>query len=379
MAASTGQGIYYFLGNIPSHILHALPLHKELGGTFVVLSQKAKAEVERYNVPVVALDDKPHEWQRFGWRVKPVSAYLDIGPELKKTVDYLNAHARVVLFYELYDFDASLNFTKPTKIFLTHGAMLKGYFTMRPQRLTILRQYNYMVAMGPVIKERLVREGVSPDMLVDLGIARTDEIVAHRGKVVVPETLASTLGLDPAKPIVSYLPTFWGPSSIYTVGKEIVRNVPDHYTLIFRPHPQTPAKLIKDCLDIMEHKPNVVYAPEGRYEGLGLLDIYAASSAIIGDVSSVMLEAVLTEKPLLFAYDSGEHRQNETDYAAIREVVDFSQKITPDNVALLPRLLAAALSKGIDKNMWQQTANNILFHADGTSVKALAAFVNEQL
>ena len=99
------SGIYYFLGNITSHIIHALP-YQQLGGTFVVLSDKAKKEVEAYNVPVINLDNKPFKLTRFGYKVKLVHHYTKIDKRLKKTVDYLKSHARVVIFYELYDFSA---------------------------------------------------------------------------------------------------------------------------------------------------------------------------------------------------------------------------------------------------------------------------------
>src|SRR5688572_3321738 len=105
--------IYYFLGNITSHILHALPLHKKLGGTFVVLSEKAKKEVEKYNVPVITIDNKPRRWTRYGYKIKPVFHYLKIDSDLRKTSEFLNKNAEVVLFYELYDFAPSVRITTP--------------------------------------------------------------------------------------------------------------------------------------------------------------------------------------------------------------------------------------------------------------------------
>lgn len=369
--------IYYFLGNITSHILHALPLQKELGGTFIVLSEKAKKEVEKYNVPVIAIDNKPRRWTRFGYKIKPVFHYLKIDNDLKKTSDFLNNNADVVIFYELYDFSPSVRITTPKTVFLTHGNMLKDYMAGANRVAIFKEQYDYMTALGPHLKKEFVQKnGIDPSKLVDIGIARTDEIVKNQGKVIIPQSLIDSGDIDPKKPIVSYLPTFWGASSIYTVGKDIVRNFPDTHTLLFRPHPQTPAKLMQEYFAIIATKKpgTIVYAPEGKYKGVGLTETFDASSAIIGDISSVMLEALLVEKPLIFAsHDS--NMQDPREYAAISDVVAHSQTITSDNAGDIPEIVERAIANGIDKKVWKDTENNTFFHNDGTSVASIAAFI----
>jgi CDP-glycerol glycerophosphotransferase (TagB/SpsB family) len=376
---ATDNGIYYFLGNITSHILHALPLYNEIGGTFIVLSEKAKREVEAYGVPVIALDNKPRQWVRFGPRLKPVFHYLKISRHLKKTSEFLNENASVVIFYELYDFDESVRITKPKTIFLTHGNMLKDYMGSS-NRLEILNQYDYMAALSPYLKDEFIKNGISPMKLIELGIARTDEIVKNRSKIIFPKDLVAANLIDINKPIISYMPTFWGASSIYGVGKDIVRYFPEEYTLLFRPHPQTPTKLLHEYLDIIAAKSsNIIYAPEGRYKELGLVETFNASSAIIGDVSSVMLEAVLTDKPLVFAYDTDDHRQDEKSYESIREIVSYSERITPETKTSLPLVLANSLKRGIDRSIWSKTKDRTFYHHSGDSVTAIADFIRTLL
>jgi len=375
---NTESGIYYFLGNITSHILHALPLYRELGGTFVVLSKRAKREAEAYGVPVIALDNKPYRWMRFGRKIKPVSHYTKIDSRHKTTTDFLNKHAKVVLFYELYDFDESVRLTKPKTIFLTHGNMLKDYMGQN-NRLEIVKQYDYMAALGPYLKKKFIADGIDPKKLVDLGVARTDDIVEHAGEVYIDDKLKEEPGIDPAKKIVAYMPTFWGASSIYNTGLEIVKNMPDEYTLIFRPHPQTPAKLLRKYLRIIRTKDNVIYAPEGKFKNLGLVDIFNASSVIIGDVSSVMLEAILTKKPLVFAYDTGEYKQSENDYVSIVDIVKKSGKVYSETAHQLPMILQKAFSDAVDESLWNQTIKQNFYCADGTSVSAIKKFITSLL
>lgn len=377
MHGDGNNGVYYFLGNIPSHILHALPLYKKLGGTFVVLSHKARRELEKYNVPVIVLNNYPYRLKRFGVKLKPVSNYLSIDDRFKKTTDFLEANAKVVIFYELYDFQPSVRLSRPKTIFLTHGNMIKNYMAQN-NRLKILEQYDYMAAIGPVLKRQLIeRDGVDAVKLVDLGIARTDEIVQNRGRIVIHPELPVTGTL----PVISYTPTFWGASSIYGTGLEIVRNFPDSLTLLFRPHPQTPHKVLKNYLSVIKTKPNILYVPDGQYKDVGLKEIIDASSVIIGDVSSVMLEAILSNKPLVFAYDADPKAAalQKGDYASIRGIVDYSEHLDIDNAKYVEGIIENAIKKGVDQRLWKTTSEQLFFHSDGTSTAAIETFVQSLL
>lgn len=364
VAPADDNGIYYFIGSIPSHALHALPLYKEIGGTFIVTSKFAYEALVGYKVKVMMLDDKP-------------AVNLNFGYSIRNTIRYLNRHARVVLFYELYGFPPGSRLTKPKTFFLTHGNILKHYFSHK--RLSILNQYDYMVGLGPYNKNKFVNELQIPEkIIVDLGVARTDEVVANRGKIVGDTELIATLGLVPDRPIITYMPTYWGASSVYNVGKAIIRNLPDEYNLIFRPHPQTPESIINEYLGVISSKSgNVAYAPEGRFKDVTLTRMYEASTAIIGDISSVMLEAILIDKPLLFAYDAGGLRQTRKDVESIESVVDYSARIDIQSVRSLPYILQNALARGINKDIWQSTKDYTFFHHDGTSVNSIAEFVRK--
>lgn len=366
-ANKADNGIYYFLGNIPSHIAHALPLYNKIGGTFVVISLAAKEALNAYNIPVVCLDDSP-------------SLFLQFDKSLKNTVDYLNKNAKIVLFYELFGYSPFVKINKPVTLFLTHGNMLKSYMTMNPKRLKILRDYDYMVALSPHLKRQFIEDdGINPDKLLDLGIARTDEVVTHKGKVVGKKSVATKLGLNPSLPMISYMPTYWGASSVHHIGKEIIRRLPDNYTLVFRPHPQTPTYIIETYEAIIKNKPNVRYAPDSFDKDINMLTLFNASSAIIGDVSSVMLEAILVDKPLIFAGVTGREEMESKDLSSIKELVEYSTRINVGNIDYLPNLLEGALVRGIDEDIWRTIKDRTFFHYDGTSVAAIADFIKSKL
>lgn len=360
------NGIYYFLGSISSHGLHALPLYKKIGGTFIVTSQQAFDSISAYGVDVIMLEDRP-------------DINLNFGYNIPKTIRFLNKNAKVVLFYEIYSFPLGMRLTKPKTLFLTHGNILKQY--LGPKRVIALRQYDYMVGLGPYNRNKFINEYSIPEQkILPLGIARTDDVVANRGKITGADTLIDKLSLQPDRPIATYMPTYWGASSVYNVGKEILRNIPNDWNLIFRPHPQTPERIIYEYLSIIAAKPgNVVYAPEGEFKDVTLTMMYEASSIIIGDISSVMLEAILIDKPLLFAYDTGGHQQSEKDTESIKDVVDYSARIDIESVRSLPYIIENSLARGIETSIWKETKEYTFFHHDGDSVASIASFIKKLL
>lgn len=373
MKSSDENGIYYFLGNITNHILHALPLQKVLGGTFVVTSERARQELVRYNIPVVCIDNRPFRWQKVGRRPQPIHEYIVMDHKLKKTYDFLNTHARVVIFYELFDIQHPDWLNKPKKIFLPHGNMLKSYMTMHPQRLKNIMQFDYMAALSPYMRQKFIADGVPEEKLVDISIARADEL---RDAIKHPESIrqqtASALAIDTRKPIVLYTPTFWGDSSIYHTGLELVKNISDDYALLFRPHPQTPKRLLKKYLRIIKQRDNIHLIDTSS--NISLAHLLIASDVIVVDRSSIVLEALLTDTPLVFAYDTYEPVAT-SDYESIADVVTYSQKLTRGSNAHTNEILHTALHKGVNKTIWNNTRQTVWFHHKDSAVKAIVRFI----
>ncbi len=365
------NGMYYFIGNITSHMLHAFPLWKRLGGTFVVTSSSAKKVIEQYKVPVVCIDDVPYIWRWSGKRPYRQREYIALGPRFGKTATFLNERAQVLILYELFEFSHKLALNTPKKVFLTHGNMLKNYFHMYPRRLEIVQTYDYMAALGPYMKKEFIKSGISPDKLVDIGIARTDEIVAMSGKVSIPQSLQK-LGVSKKSPIVSYLPTFWGDSSVEHLGPKILAAMPTDYTVLFRPHPQTPPHILQKYSDVCKQN-NIFLVAESGPESPSLLDILLASSVIMGDLSSVMLEALLLDKPLVFV--ETDSSRNANSHNQLHEVQQFSQTIAADTVDSTDTIIQAALEKGVDTALWEQTKQNSFYDYDGSSAVHIATFL----
>ena len=245
------RGIYYFLGNVPSHINHALPLYREIGGTFVVLSQEAYDYCKGYGVDVIMVDDNSGLFLQFDTS------------DVKDTIDYLNDNARVVIYYEIYPIAPLV---KAKQIMLTHGNSFKDYYI--DWRREFLPAYDYFAGLGPIWEEKTIDAGVDPDKILKVGLARQDDIIMNRGKNSKAKKIQHAFNRRDKK-IITYMPTWWGPTSANEVGKKIVRYISEEYILIFRPHPSTPGELINEYLDVISHdKLNTFYVPQGNSFGL---------------------------------------------------------------------------------------------------------------
>jgi CDP-glycerol glycerophosphotransferase (TagB/SpsB family) len=149
--------------------------------------------------------------------------------------------------------------------------------------------------------------------------------------------------------------------------------MPKEYTVVFRPHPQTPKRILKKYNTILNKKPNVFYASDEN--NITLNDILYASSVFICDVSSVTLEVILTDKPLLFTYQSNSQIGNE--FTSIRKLYNYCKKITDHNVTNISAVIDDEIQKGIDPSIWHLTKNNNFFHHTGTSTDTIARTILE--
>jgi hypothetical protein len=366
-----GDGVYYFLGNITSHVVHALPLQRLLGGEIVVLSEQARQALAWVDAPVIAIDDLPQRWRRTGRRFTRTDQYLHVPRAARATTQFLEERARVVLFYELFDFAPAVRLQQPRTVFLSHGAPIKPYYSGR-DRIRLLREYDHVAALGPHNKQFLLEAGVEPDRVVDLGLARTDEVVARRGPRRFSPEIARLLGPHDREKVFAYLPTFWGLSSVGTVGLRIVTEIPSDHVLLVRLHPQTPPDLVERYRELVRSRPRV-FLLEGDAPGLGLLDILVGADAVIGELSSVMLEALLLDKPLLFAVDD-DSLEILRGVPPLRAVVDHATLLRQDSPHV-GQLLAQAIERGIDQGAWSRAMREMFYDADGTSVRHIAEFV----
>ena len=319
------NGVYYFLGNFYQHIQHVMPLYKIIGGTVIVISQKAKNEVEKYGVKCICIDDEPDMW-------------LDIDTKIIKTIEFLNENAKAVMIFDAFYWQGVL-IEAPT-LWLAHGVGTKGAVWDK-QRFAELNKLTKISSLGEDTLRNFMGQ-IDAKRLVKLNPVRCDEVcmVSQKTKDDI-ETIRKKLGIDAIsnhQKIVAYMPTYWGPTSVMDTGIEIAKNIPDDTILLLWPHPQTPDEIIAKYRSAAKNKKNIILAQ--NIHDVAIMDIYTVADKFISDhTTSVITDLMLTGKPIIFAFGSGEYRDTTIEASPLRLLVHHSPQILYDNIADISKIL----------------------------------------
>jgi CDP-glycerol glycerophosphotransferase (TagB/SpsB family) len=172
--------------------------------------------------------------------------------------------------------------------------------------------------------------------------------------------------------------------------------------LLFRPHPLTPANIINQYLEVINKRNNILYVPENKYKDISLIDIFVVADIFIGDISSVLIDSILIDKPIILALDS----KNVIDYCnicaffksilkkmvffrhdpfkaekvieyynPIKEIFEVVEKVNTDNAFMINQKVEKSLDKGIDTAAWDQVKNKFFYDTQGHSVDKMINFV----
>lgn len=360
LKASESNGIYYFLGNIPQHITHVLPLYSLIGGTVVVTSKAAADLLSAHNVRTLLIDEAP-------------DLFLELDTKISKTINFLNDNAKVVLLYEIFTFDG-IRFDVPT-IMLSHGIAIKDYWTNHKIE-SLIQNYSFIATLGPFLKDLMKDRGVPNHMLIDVGLARNDLIIEKWARYSRKDFIRSLPNYR-GQPIVCYMPTYWGASSVFDTGLEIINNISEEYYLLFKPHPQTPEETLSNYKHVIAAKNNLHYLSESEAD---LLSLYKYTDAVIGDLSSVVADVILAKKPIVFAYGGGGYQQDPSVYWPLREVHATSLRISPGEGECVNLILHATLNRrsSIGK-YYRLTSNRLFFNLEGDSRQGLLQFMINEL
>lgn len=184
-------------------------------------------------------------------------------------------------------------------------------------------QADYLVMPNRFTSEVMLRsndvKGIFPGVVLEEGYPRLDLTVkADRGQML--ELLVEVCGVDPAKKIVLYAPTWRGETGGYLdTTDEAVANVealaerlPDDYELILKVHDLTYRHLVgRDDLLSIKFVPDWVETNE----------LLAAVDILITDYSSIFIDLLVLDRPVIFfAYDLEEYTADRGLYFDMREM-----------------------------------------------------------
>jgi len=145
--------------------------------------------------------------------------------------------------------------------------------------------YDLILTIGAYSEERL--RAYAP--CVSVGMPRYDRLLSGGyGK----ESIRREFGLDGARPVLVYLPTWSDQCTIEKFGAALAR-LTAQYDIVVKPHPLTLIRE-KEKLDVLEKTPVKLIREDCPIDKL-----MAMADLVITDYSSTIFEAAAADKPLL--------------------------------------------------------------------------------
>ncbi len=249
-----------------------------------------------------------------------------------------------------------------------HGMICKGaFYTDNP----IIRRENLseiMLVPGPWHKRRLAPNVFIP--IITTGFIKSDKLFGPQA--VSREDFCTSLGIDPTKKIVLFAPTY-NPelSTIPCVQEKIAEIATPDRELLIKLHNVTDACWKERYRKMAEVYPNIHYLTDADYAGM-----MHAADLMISDVSSIYIEFLLLDKPLVlfnnpdmknFEY----YRPHEIEYRArdaarqVGTVEELYAAVTeelanPGRLSAKRKQYIPALDYGRDGNSAKRAAQAIL-------------------
>ncbi len=254
-----------------------------------------------------------------------------------------------------------------------HGMICKGaFYTDSP----IIRRENLseiMLVPGPWHKRRLEKNVFIP--IITTGFMKSDQLFGPQS--VTREDFCASLGIDPAKKIVLFAPTYNRElSTIPCVQEKIAEIATPDRELLIKLHNVTDECWKELYQKMAEVYPNIHYLTDTDYAGM-----MHAADLMISDVSSIYIEFLLLDKPLVlfnnpdmknFVY----YRPNEIEYLArdaarqVNTTEELLLAVTeelaePNRLSAKRKQYIPALDYGRDGNSAKRAGDAILDWCEG--------------
>lgn len=387
----SSRRFFYYLGNVHQHVLHAEPLLRATGGELVVLSEGSRRYCEERGLAVRQADEYPDGYENLDLR------------RVAKTVELLDRPENVVFFFNSSNLPAALS--RAATVFVPHGNALK--LEISDSIAATWKSCDRVVAGGPLFSDHLRANGVAGEKILPGGLPRNDLILRRLAGGDAKKNLLAALEVKGERKVVTCFTTWYGLTAVRFTMRRVLRSLGDDLLILFRPHPDTPADVLDPLLQICRDRENVFYLPEGRYPGIDLVEMLAATDLFVLDHGSMVADAILTARPLVFALDrlyldtyrNRFRRSRWTPYwlirnnlapllffwkdivsvragayRPVREIVAASPKIeqwgrgNPDDV------VRRALAGGVPAAPWKAVRERLFYSLDGRAMERIQGF-----
>lgn len=279
---------------------HALPLYEKFKGTFVVRDFKNYIGFKKYMSGMARHNEK---------------TFMST-PEIRichrKNLHKLDGG---ILIFFANSIMPDKNYNHFTTIFYEHGSSDKKYSGGRDQGLEKIKKYDYIFLWGPKNKQKIEDMGLKLDenKLLRVGGFRFDKYLnAHMLKT---EQIKKLKIKNIKKRNILYAPTWrFGNGTLKKYGAYFISRITQDYNLIIRPHSHEKnyGKWLYFVAKLKGIKDVYFSQPANIVDGDILFD-FAVSDMLISDVSSVVYEYLITQKPILIVNNNYDNKHQMSD------------------------------------------------------------------
>lgn len=348
------DNLFFFANNV-YQFSNAIPIHRQLGGTFIVKKPRHVWKFKKYF--------RNHN------HTPGVKTFLNAPPVIVRNPSEQLGIKGVVISdsnKRLYYNDGECK-----SVFLGHGTGDKKYGGSTKS----LESYDYHFIAGPKHMAKLKDVGVDlPDeRLIKVGNLRFDDYVNDK---IDRKKVLDQLGVkDRTRPTILYAPTWrWGNGTLMKYGFQFCKELTRDYNLIIRPHYHDRDKMMYIKYWAMLRGIRHVYFSNPRiYTHNDTLEIFRVSDLMISDTSSIVYEYLITKNPIIIALNEYQDLHNMPSHLDVKQLADKYDGTTSITDLVAKNLARADQSRG----QYEELLHNCFYFNDGRCTERAVEFLQQ--
>ncbi len=277
--------IYYYAKYV-YQFSHALPLYEKVKGTFVVKDVLTYIRFKKFLRFMAA-----HHEKNF-----LNTPEIIICPRAKLK----NLPAGILIFFAnaiLPEYD----YSNLKTVFYEHGSSDKKYSEGRPIGAEKIKKYDHIFLWGLKNRQKILDLDIilPEEKLIEIGGFRFDKYLDN--EKLKNEQIKRLKIKNPNRKTILYAPTWrFGKGTLMRFGKYFASEITKKYNLIIRPHSheRNYGQMIYFFSKLKGIK-NLYFSQPANIVKRDIIYDFAVSDMLIGDVSSVVYEYLITKKPIL--------------------------------------------------------------------------------
>ena len=300
--------IYYYAKYV-YQFSHALPLYEKVKGVFVVKDVLTYLRFKKF--------------LRFK-AVHGEKTFLDTPEIIICPLEKLKDLPGGILVFFANDILVQQDYSNLKTVFYEHGSSDKKYSGGKTEGVEKIRKYDYIFLWGPKNRQKILDLNIviPEEKLLEVGGFRFDKYLDSEKlkKEQIKRLKIKNINLKN----ILYAPTWrFGKGTLMKYGKYFASEIIIKNNLIIRPHShdRNYGQMIY-FLSKLKGIKNIYFSQPANIVKRDIIYDFAVSDMLIGVVSSVVYEYLITQKPILLANNQYENRHDMSDMLNLWTHVD---------------------------------------------------------